>query len=135
MSDDTDAELSSSDEYLHDNQTDRHANDIRIHGLNDIPSDDCLEQVLLLEEEDVEVKIHGYKYKRFNLMLYNIASVFSLGLVWLAFRWIPQWYVACIGTKVPLKDADWLVFEVNHQMYAKRENRLIHLVYRANTMK
>ncbi|KAG1455987.1 hypothetical protein G6F55_006757 [Rhizopus delemar] len=127
MSDDSDAELDSSDEYLGDNQTDRHANDIRIHGLNDIPSDDCLEQVLLLEEEDVQVKIYGYKYKRFNLMLYNIASVFSLGLVWLAFRWIPQWYVACIGTKVPLKDADWLVFESqyneieiirpNHELY------------------
>ena len=87
--------------------------DTRIHGLNDIPQDNCHEQVLLLEEEDVQVYIYGYRYNRLHLFLYRVFSVLSCGILWLMFRWIPRWYISFIGIKVPLKDAEWLVFEVS----------------------
>jgi cation-transporting ATPase 13A2 len=87
-------------------------NQIEISGLNDIPQDTKDEQTLLLEEEDVQINIMGYRYNRLNLFLYRICSVLSLGIVWLICRWVPKWYISWIGYKVPLKDAEWLVFKV-----------------------
>jgi cation-transporting ATPase 13A3/4/5 len=87
-------------------------NDIRISGLNEAPKDTRDEQTLLLEEEDVQIHIFGYKYNKINLLLYRVCSILSFGLVWLICRWVPRWYISWIGVKVPLKNAEWLVFRV-----------------------
>jgi cation-transporting ATPase 13A3/4/5 len=87
-------------------------NQVEISGLNDIPQDTKDEQTLLLEEEDVQIHIMGYRYNRLNLFMYRVCSVLSLGIVWLVCRWVPRWYISWIGYRVPLKDAEWLVFKV-----------------------
>lgn len=91
----------------------QHQNEVRIRGLNDFPSETRVEQDLLLVDEDVHIRIIGYQFNRWKLFLYQVSSVLSLGIVWLICRWVPKWYVAWVGKPVPLKKAEWLVFEVN----------------------
>ncbi|KAI7905261.1 P5-type ATPase cation transporter-domain-containing protein [Cokeromyces recurvatus] len=86
-------------------------NEFRIHGLNNIAKDTNDEQLLLLEDEDVEIYIMGYTYNRVHLLLYQLCSLLSLGIVWLIARWVPKWYISWVGVRVPLKEAEWLVFK------------------------
>ncbi|KAI7870527.1 P-type ATPase-like protein [Spinellus fusiger] len=67
-------------------------------------------QKLLLTEEDVEVDIEGYRYNTLRLIIYRVACVLTLGLVWIICRWVPKWKVAWVGYSVNLEDAEWLVF-------------------------
>lgn len=109
-SEDSDSQSSDNDENnVHLTST---GEDIRISGLNEVPTDTKDQQILLLEEEDAQIHIQGYKYIRINLLLYRLCSVVSFGLVWLICRWVPRWYISWVGAKVPLKDAEWLVFTV-----------------------
>lgn len=89
-------------------------NEVRIGGLgyhlND-PSNPPWRQQLLLEE-DVEVVIEGYRYDRLQLFMYRLMSVFSFGLVALLCRWMPQLWVAWVGQRAPLCEAQWLLFVV-----------------------
>lgn len=91
----------------------RNNTEIRISGLNAIPNDTKDEQTLLLEEEDVQIHIQAYRFNRLQLFFYRLSSVLSLGIVWLVCRWVPKWYIAWIGVKVPLEKAEWIVFEVS----------------------
>lgn len=90
-------------------------NQIEISGLNDIPQDTKDDQTLLLEEEDVKIKIMGYRYNKLNLFMYRVFSVLTLGIVWLICRWVPKWYISWVCYRVPLKDAEWLVFMVKQK--------------------
>ncbi|KAI8968365.1 hypothetical protein BDF20DRAFT_981485 [Mycotypha africana] len=90
-------------------------NDVRIAGLNALPDDKTEEQSLLLEEEDVQITITAYKYSRLQLLIYRVCSLLTLGIIPLVCRWIPKFYVAWIGVKVPLKNAEWLVFESEYK--------------------
>jgi cation-transporting ATPase 13A3/4/5 len=124
--DDDNVELNTSDENVDESDDDdsvyssdhdtiqQLANgDVRIRGLNsEGPNEHRSEQTLLLEDEDVEITIRGYRYNRLNLLLYRICSIATLGIAWLVFRWVPTWWVAWVGEMVPLKDAEWLVVEV-----------------------
>ncbi|CEP11235.1 hypothetical protein [Parasitella parasitica] len=89
----------------------RNNTEIRISGLNTIPKDTKDEQTLLLEDEDVQIHIRAYKFNRLHLFAYRLCSALSLGIVWLIFRWVPKWYIAWVGVKVPLEKAEWIVFE------------------------
>lgn len=111
-SDDNDSQSSDNDDNTIHNHLTSTANDIRISGLNEIPRDTKDQQMLKLEEEDVQIHIQGYKYINTNLFLYRLCSVISFGLVWLICRWVPRWYISWVGEKVPLKNAEWLVFTV-----------------------
>ncbi|GAA5795327.1 hypothetical protein HPULCUR_000683 [Helicostylum pulchrum] len=114
----SESEDDSDDSLLSDNEDHVIAsitkNDIRISGLNELPKDNCDDQLLLLEEEDVQILIQGYKFLKLNLLMYRIVSVLSFGVVWLVCRWVPSWYISWVGLKVPLKDAEWLVFKTQY---------------------
>lgn len=92
----------------------QHQNEVRISGLNNYPTGSRVEQDLLLVDEDVHIRIIGYKFNRIKLFLYRMSSILSLGIVWLICRWVPKWYVSWVGIPVPLKKAEWLVFEVKY---------------------
>ncbi|KAI7892078.1 uncharacterized protein EV154DRAFT_506232 [Mucor mucedo] len=109
-SDDSDSQSSDNDDITINNHLTSTTDDIRISGLNEIPHDTKDQQILILEEEDVQIHIQGYKYISTNLFLYRLFSVISFGLVWLICRWVPRWYISWVGEKVPLKNAEWLVF-------------------------
>ncbi|KAG2228910.1 hypothetical protein INT48_004448, partial [Thamnidium elegans] len=127
-SDDSDHILSDNEDHVITNIT---KNDIRISGLNELPKDNSDDQLLLLEEEDVQILIQGYKFLKLNLLLYRIVSILSLGLVWLVCRWVPSWYISWVGLKVPLKDAEWLVFKEEILLYndinAEDARRLLNM--------
>jgi hypothetical protein len=79
---------------------------------------DRLEQHLLLEEEDVQVIIYGYRYHTLRYMIYRLCCISTLGIVWLIARWVPTWWIKWVGQQVPLKDAQWLVFKVSEQTFS-----------------
>ncbi|KAI8370583.1 uncharacterized protein BYT42DRAFT_502417 [Radiomyces spectabilis] len=83
--------------------------DVRIQGFGD-PLNDEWKQHLYLPEEDIEITIEGHRYNRLRLLLYRLCCIGSFGLLWLVARWVPQWWIAWVSDKVPLKDAEWLVF-------------------------
>ncbi|KAI8641070.1 P5-type ATPase cation transporter-domain-containing protein [Parasitella parasitica] len=89
----------------------RNNTETRISGLNAIANDTKDGQTLLLEDEDVQIHIQAYKFNRLNLFAYRLLSVLSLGIFWLICRWVPKWYIAWTGIKVPLEKAEWIVFK------------------------
>lgn len=118
-SDEEDSEESSDDDEDEDEEDTNTENntiynlthEVRISGLT--PRDARAEQDLLLVDEDVHIRITGYKFNPLKLLLYRLSSVLSLGIVWLVCRWVPKWYVSWVGIPVTLKKAEWLVFEVS----------------------
>ncbi|ORY96317.1 hypothetical protein BCR43DRAFT_491482 [Syncephalastrum racemosum] len=119
---DSDVELNTSDESNSDDTDDEtttpqqaHENGfkndhLRIGMLAQEPN----HQSLLLDEE-TRVTIDGYRYNRVALTVYQVGCILSCGLVWLVFRWCPHWWVRCVGERVSLRDADWLVFTNEYQ--------------------
>ncbi|KAI8077803.1 P-type ATPase-like protein [Halteromyces radiatus] len=75
------------------------------------------EQCLLLEEEDVQVMISGYRYHTLRYLMYQLGCIITLGIVWLIGRWIPTWWIKWVGQQVPLKDARWLVFKNQYNQF------------------
>ncbi|ORZ24084.1 hypothetical protein BCR42DRAFT_317373 [Absidia repens] len=75
------------------------------------------EQQLLLEEEDVEVMIYGYRYHAIRYLIYRLACIFTCGIVWLIARWVPTWWIKWVGQQVPLKEAHWLVFKNQYNQF------------------
>ncbi|KAI9315959.1 putative P-type ATPase [Dichotomocladium elegans] len=81
--------------------------DIRISGL-DLEENPCRQKFML--EEETEIVIEGYRYDRVGYTLYRLFSVLTCGLVWLVCRWMPHWWIAWVGQRAALGDAQWLVF-------------------------
>lgn len=83
-------------------------NDIRISGLG---KGDPWRQTFMLDEE-VQIIVEGYRNDGFHYMLYRLLCILSCGVVWLICRWMPQWWIAWVGRKTSLANAQWLVFVV-----------------------
>lgn len=83
-------------------------NDIRISGLGKV---DPWRQTFMLDEE-VQIIVEGYQNDGFHYMLYRLLCILSCGIVWLICRWMPQWWIAWVGKKTSLANAQWLVFVV-----------------------
>ncbi|KAJ8660316.1 hypothetical protein O0I10_003773 [Lichtheimia ornata] len=81
-------------------------NDIRISGLGKV---DPWRQTFMLDEE-VQIIVEGYRNDGFHYMLYRLLCILSFGIVWLICRWMPQWWIAWVGRKTSLANAQWLVF-------------------------
>lgn len=69
------------------------------------------QQRLTLAEEDMELLIEAYTYSKFHLYSYRLSCVFSLGLVWLICRWMPNLWVKWVGCPAKMSDADWFVIQ------------------------
>lgn len=71
-------------------------------------------QKIYLITEDLTIVVAGFKNSYFGLACYISICIFTIGLGYLLFRWLPRWQVKIIGNPCPLKDCTWVVIEVSH---------------------
>ena len=67
--------------------------------------------------------IAGFSTGSAGFLLYILICVFTGGLGYLLFRWLPQWRVRLVGTPAPLGKCSWVVVEVSHQTSRRRSRR------------
>lgn len=70
-------------------------------------------QKIYIQSEDLTIVVAGFTTSRIGMIIYTILCVVTGGLGYLLFRWLPRWQVRLIGSSIPLKDATWVVVEVN----------------------
>ncbi|GAB7347984.1 hypothetical protein MBLNU459_g5485t1 [Dothideomycetes sp. NU459] len=68
-------------------------------------------QKIYIQTEDMTIVVAGFRTSIVGYAIYLCISVFTLGLGYLLFRWLPRWRVRVTGTTTPLCECDWLVIE------------------------
>lgn len=68
-------------------------------------------QKTYLVNEDLYVVLAGFQTSRRGQLTYVLLCVFTLGLAWLVFRWLPRWYVRVVGRPCALRECTWVVVE------------------------
>lgn len=68
-------------------------------------------QKTYMENEDLYVAIAGFQTSYIGYTIYILLCIFTLGIAWLVFRWVPKWHVKLIGKSALLKECDWVVIE------------------------
>ncbi|GAM86777.1 hypothetical protein ANO11243_047970 [Dothideomycetidae sp. 11243] len=68
-------------------------------------------QKVYLATEDMTIVIAGFKTSLVGYTIYLCLCVFTAGLGFLLFRWMPRWRVRLTGASTPLSHADWVVVE------------------------
>lgn len=68
-------------------------------------------QKLYMKNEDLTIAIAGFKTNRLGYALYVLLSIFTCGIGYLLFRWLPKWYVTVVGRPCSLHNCDWVVIE------------------------
>lgn len=71
-----------------------------------------LSQKTYLVNEDLTMVVAGFETSRIGYATYLTLCIFTLGIGYLLFRWLPRWYIAVVGTPCPLGDCRWVVIEV-----------------------
>lgn len=63
--------------------------------------------------EDLTVVVAGFATNLLGFTVYILLCLFTVGLGYLAFRWLPRWRVRLTGTPKPLRECEWVVIEVS----------------------
>lgn len=71
-----------------------------------------LSQKTYLVNEDLTMVVAGFETSRIGYAAYLTLCIFTLGVAYLLFRWLPKWYVAVVGKPCPLGECRWVVIEV-----------------------
>ena len=74
-----------------------------------------MSQKIYIVSEDLTVVIAGFTTKPLGMALYFFICVFSVGLGYLFFRWLPSWKVGLVGSSKRFRDSDWVVIEVGSE--------------------
>lgn len=69
-------------------------------------------QKIYIITEDLTIVVAGFRTSAAGFALYTTICIFTLGLGYLLFRWLPHWQVNIIGVPCPLKECSWVVIEV-----------------------
>lgn len=69
-------------------------------------------QKIYIVNEDLTIVVAGFNTSTFGFAVYTTICIFTLGLAYLLFRWVPRWHVRLIGSSAPLRDCSWVVIEV-----------------------
>ena len=69
-------------------------------------------QKIYLVTEDLTIVVAGFATNSWRFVLYICICILSLGVGFLALRWLPRWRVRLIGTKTSLRHCDWVAIEV-----------------------
>ncbi|EGD92902.1 ATPase type 13A2 [Trichophyton tonsurans CBS 112818] len=75
------------------------------------PSDGIISQKIYIVSEDLTAAIAGFSTSVAGLATYLAICVFTCGLGYLIFRWVPKWRVSLIGTPTPLYKCQWVAIE------------------------
>jgi cation-transporting ATPase 13A2 len=70
-------------------------------------------QKIYIVTEDLTIVVAGFRTSTVGFALYTTICIFTLGLGYLLFRWLPRWQVNIIGVPCPLRDCSWVVIEVS----------------------
>lgn len=70
-------------------------------------------QKIYIAAEDLTIVVAGFRTSLLGQALYMTLCIFTLGLAYLLFRWLPRWKVKVVGVQVPLKTCAWVVIEVS----------------------
>ncbi|PKS05222.1 hypothetical protein jhhlp_008593 [Lomentospora prolificans] len=70
-----------------------------------------ISQKTYLINEDLTIAIAGFETSRAGYLMYLGWCIFTLGLGYLFFRWLPRWYVRLVGRPSPLGRCSWVVVE------------------------
>ncbi|KAL9571563.1 hypothetical protein ACKAV7_004205 [Fusarium commune] len=68
-------------------------------------------QKVYLENEDLTIVIAGFKTSKIGSAIYISLCIFTCGLAYLLFRWLPRWYVGLLGQATSLGECEWVVIE------------------------
>lgn len=74
-------------------------------------SDGIISQKIYIVSEDLTAAIAGFSTSVAGLATYLAICVFTCGLGYLIFRWVPKWRVSLIGTPTPLYKCQWVAIE------------------------
>lgn len=72
-----------------------------------------INQKIYVVTEDLTIVVAGFQTSSLGYALYTTICVFTFGLGYLLFRWLPRWQVRIIGTPASLRDCSWVVVEVS----------------------
>ncbi|KAI9831005.1 MAG: hypothetical protein M1826_004122 [Phylliscum demangeonii] len=75
------------------------------------PDGGIVSQKIYVVTEDLTIVIAGFRTSFAGALVYVMACVFSLGLAYLLFRWVPRWRVSLTGSPTPLRTCSWVVVE------------------------
>jgi cation-transporting P-type ATPase 13A2 len=70
-------------------------------------------QKIYVVTEDLTIVLAGFRTSTLGYALYTTICIFTLGLGYLLFRWLPRWQVRMTGTPSPLRECSWVVIEVS----------------------
>lgn len=68
-------------------------------------------QKIYIQTEDMTIVVAGFKTSIIGYALYLSICIFTLGLGFLLFRWLPRWRVRLTGSATPLSRCEWVVIE------------------------
>ncbi|PKI84272.1 hypothetical protein MVES_001852 [Malassezia vespertilionis] len=84
-------------------------------------------QQIYLTDEDMLIRITGYRTRRVQAFLFTLASFLSLGIVALLALWLPKWKMRHILEVVDFADAEYVVVE--NQYGDVSEETYIHIPF------
>ena len=68
-------------------------------------------QKIYMVNEDLTIAVAGFRTSQVGSIIYFSLCIFTLGLAFLLFRWLPKWYVGVLGRQCPLRECEWVVIE------------------------
>lgn len=71
-----------------------------------------LNQKVYLASEDLTAVFAGFSTSGWGFALYIALCLFTGGLAYLLFRWLPRWRVKLVGKAAPLAKCQWIAIEV-----------------------
>jgi cation-transporting P-type ATPase 13A2 len=71
-------------------------------------------QKLYIEAEDLTMVFAGFVTNSLGFLFYVLVCIFTAGVGYLLFRWLPRWRIRLVGTPAPLRKCSWVVVEVWH---------------------
>lgn len=73
---------------------------------------DRVSQKIYIQSEDLTIVIAGFRTSPAGFLIYVTLCVFTAGLAFLLFKWLPKWRMWLIGAPTLLRECDWVVIEV-----------------------
>ncbi|KAK6584524.1 hypothetical protein PZA11_002748 [Diplocarpon coronariae] len=68
-------------------------------------------QKIYIITEDLTIVVAGFKTSTIGFAIYSTICIFTFGLGYLFFRWLPRWKVRLVGSPSLLRDCTWVVVE------------------------
>lgn len=96
---------------------------LRTHDTQEHDYGGSFSQKLHIESEDLTMVVAGFVTSRIGYLMYTAICIFTAGIGYLVFRWVPRWRMPLVGSPAPLKKCSWVVVEVSYGPERKRPKK------------